>query len=104
MRAVPSQPPLTGTTEMFAVIGSFPLLIAVKEGILLTPNSGKPMFGFEFVHLKFIPVGVPVKKVAGIMSPSFSVVSALTTTVGTVLTVTVIVNGFAHCPALGVNV
>jgi hypothetical protein len=48
--------------------------------------------------------GVPVKKVAGIRSPSFKVVSALTVIVGIAFTVIAIVVGTAHSPASGVNV
>ena len=75
------------------VIGSSPLLVAVNDGILPVPDAGKPIAGFELIQLKLTFAGVPDKLFAGIIAPSFTVVSdvVLTDPVGLTVTVNVAV-------------
>ena len=81
-----------------------PLLIATNAGTLPVPASASPIEEFELFQLYETLAGVPVKNVAGIRSPSFKIVSALTVTVGIAFTVIATVVGTAHSPASGVNV
>jgi hypothetical protein len=50
---------------MVAVIGVDPGLVAVNVGKLPLPDAINPIEVFEFVQLKFAPVGVDEKVVAG---------------------------------------
>ena len=71
-----------------AVITALPLLVAMNDGMLPVPDAPKPIAVLEFVHLKLTPKGVPVRLLAGIEVPSFTVVSDSKSTVATGVTVT----------------
>lgn len=81
---------MRGVTVIVAVISVLPGFVAVNCGTLPVPDAAKPIAVFEFVQLMDTPVdGVVTKLVAGITSPSFTVILAGTVTEGTGFTSTV---------------
>ncbi len=86
---VPGQLLTTGVTTIVAIIGVFPVFVAVKEAISPVPLEASPMAVFEFVQEKEPPAGTVVKLVAGTISLLQTPISVGTVTVGVGLTVMV---------------
>ncbi len=86
---VPVQPIAEGETVMVATIVEVPRLVAVKAGMLPEPLAARPMLGWLFVQLKFVPGTVPEKLTAAVVAPLQMVWSTGSATVGVGLTVIV---------------
>ena len=76
-------------TEIVAVIGLFPVFVAVNEAISPVPLAPIPMSVLELVHVKVPPDGVLVKVVAATVPVLHTVMFAGTVTVGVGFTVMV---------------
>lgn len=74
---------------MTAVIPELAVLIALKLGILPVPLAGRPIEGFELVHVRTVPGGVLVKLVDETVVPVHITEFAGTITVGNGLIVMV---------------
>jgi len=86
---IPVQLFATGTTVMVAVIGLFPVFVAVNDGIFPVPLAPNPMAVFEFVQEKVPPAGILVKFTVGTVPLVQTVILAGTFTEGTGFTVMV---------------
>ncbi len=91
---------------MVPLILALPGFVAVNCGTLPVPVPVNPIAGLELVQVKVTGglAGDVMNNVAGIIDPSFTVVSVRTVTDGTGFTCTVNVTEFAHWPDDGVNV
>jgi hypothetical protein len=66
---VPGHPFAVGVMVMVAVMGTFPLFMAVKPGIFPVPDAPSPMAGLLFTQVKEVPVTGPVIGVGGTEEP-----------------------------------
>ena len=66
---VPVQPPAVGVTVMVLVTGVVPVLVAVNDPILPTPEPAKPMVVLLFVQLNTVPATEPEKLTAVVGEP-----------------------------------
>ena len=89
MEGVPTQLFTVEVTEIVAVIGLFPVFVAVNEAISPVPLATKPIAVFEFVHANVPPDGLLVKFVAATLPLLHTVMFAGTVTVGAGFTVIV---------------
>ena len=76
-------------TDIVAVIGEIPVLVALNEAILPDPLAARPIAVFEFVHVKVPPAGVLTKLVAAMAALLQTVIFEGTVTVGVGFTVIV---------------
>ena len=83
----PGHPLMVAVTEMVAMIGAFPVLVALKDGISPVPLSVSPIAVFEFIQLKVPPAGVLAKVVPVTVSPLQTEIFAGTVTVAVGITV-----------------
>ena len=89
----PTQPAAVGVMETVAKIGTTPVLVAVKAGMvpgmLPVPLAPKPTAVLLFVQAKVVPATGPVTAVEGAPSVLQYIWSAIASTVGVGLTVIV---------------
>lgn len=74
---------------MVPVMGEAVALVAVKAGVLVTPEAASPIAVFELVQVKVAPAGVLAKVFAGTAAPAQKVKFGSAVTVGKGVTVTV---------------
>ena len=66
---VPLQPLAVGVTVIVAVIGEFPVFVAVNGLMSPVPDAGNPIAVLLFVQLKLVPGIVPLKVMAVLEAP-----------------------------------
>jgi hypothetical protein len=67
VEGVPEQLFAVGITVIVAVIGVFPVFVAINEAIFPDPLAAIPIDVLEFVQVKVPPAGVLIKFVAAIV-------------------------------------
>ena len=99
MTGVPVQPVagLLGVTVMVAIKSLLPVLVAVKEGILPAPLAGRPIPGVVFTQLN--ATALPVKLMAVVGAPVFTVWFATAFTAGKAFTTPVTATSWFDAPA-----
>ena len=96
---------VVGVTVIVPVIGSFPLLTAMKDGILVpVPDAAKPIAGLELVQPSVTVPGLTIRLRIGTILPSYTMVSVFTFTLGIALISILNVVPVAHKPDEGVKV
>jgi hypothetical protein len=78
---------IVGMTVIDAVIGAFPVFMAVNEGIFPEPLATKPIAVLELLHENELPVGTLIKFVAATVPLLQTVMFAGTVTVDVGFTV-----------------
>jgi hypothetical protein len=92
-------------TEMGVARAVFPPFLAVKEGILLVPDSLIPKVVGELVHKKTVPATFPVRLIWGFSSPGQRLISLTLFNCGCGFTVTTTSKGVpVQSPDIGVTV
>ena len=85
---VPKHPFISGVTVMVAVTGEVPVFVALNDAIFPVPLVGSPMEASVFTQLNMVLLTVPVKLMAGVLSPLHRVSLVIGSTVGVGSTVT----------------
>ena len=100
----PTQEFAKGVTVIVAVTGLEPLLMALKDAMLLFPLELNPIAAFEFVQLKIVPATEPLKVIADTAFPLQTVWLNTEETFGVGFTLNVNVFAVPEQPKTGVTV
>lgn len=66
---MPTQPLAVGVMVMVPETGALVVLLAVNEGIMVTPLAANPMEGLELVQAKVVPLTALTGVVTRVRSP-----------------------------------
>ena len=69
INAVPVQPFAEGITAIVATMGVVPVLVAVKDGMVVPLPLANPIAGMLFIHVNVVPATGPLKGIAKVVAP-----------------------------------